>query len=832
MKKIYTLLALLMFTLGSATAFADNGDAEGWNGKYISAWTTTAVTSLDDGQFYLMKNVGKSFYVQENSNTSKLTGTSLANTDGTALSTSYMSCVVKAVKIDNNGNWAFQFQSGGYMQTPTNVLSSWGDQISTGKDKISFAVALISSSSAFAIQCNSGSKLCLDGNDKPVGYGTTMTTKANENAAYQFFPVTLSQAVTATYTLNGNSYKYDLAPSIDSYPTFSSVEGFYTLTGTSLPSGQVTSSSTSGAYELSLTYDSNLPFSISSSATDATYYAIKTRSATKFLFSQPSTNSNIALATTYKTDIACLDAYTNVQNNRLWCITGDPIGGFEFHNKLGDRLIAVGSSVDDGQSAVMVESSESSGSTKWDIVLNSSSWFIKSHGSDNLYLSDYQGADPNTLRFWNSAANLTSNNGSGDDGSKMTFVSANDLTFEVANIPSAISTKSVSTYNLWVTDTSLTGESLYNAVAMPIKIEVGKYYNIVSTTYRNEGRVIYANPSNNNTDVWDTRGLYHAVKSSDNAVNALWTFETTDTDGLYKIRHANSQKLIAKISNAQADMPMADGNATTYSLTQYYKTPYIWQLKATESNGYYLNQKTDNTVVGYWINGDNGSQWYIQEVTTIPLTIYSDTQYASACYPFGVTLPETLQAYIATAANSNSASTETNKTGEVTLSSIGTSVPANTPVIIGLATNATAITSDTQYTLTINTSATATTDGNILTGATVARTGFDEGSIYVLTTDGSAAVMRPNTTPTSGTYISTIPANHAYLEKSKITFTNGDSSVNGLYFNFGETTGIHAVSTQTTDEGADTYYDLNGRRVLYPAHGIYVKGNGQKVFIK
>ena len=64
--------------------------------------------------------------------------------------------------------------------------------------------------------------------------------------------------------------------------------------------------------------------------------------------------------------------------------------------------------------------------------------------------------------------------------------------------------------------------------------------------------------------------------------------------------------------------------------------------------------------------------------------------------------------------------------------------------------------------------------------------------------------------------------NKAYLAGS-----NGAASV--LNFN-GLTTSINnAVSSV---KGENVYYDLNGRRVLYPVHGVYVKANGQKVYIK
>ena len=72
----------------------------------------------------------------------------------------------------------------------------------------------------------------------------------------------------------------------------------------------------------------------------------------------------------------------------------------------------------------------------------------------------------------------------------------------------------------------------------------------------------------------------------------------------------------------------------------------------------------------------------------------------------------------------------------------------------------------------------------------------------------------------------TIGANKAYAT----TDASDGNAPQMLSFNFGNVTGITAIQGQKGEN--NTYYDLNGRRVLYPVHGIFVKGNGQKVYIK
>ena len=210
---------------------------------------------------------------------------------------------------------------------------------------------------------------------------------------------------------------------------------------------------------------------------------------------------------------------------------------------------------------------------------------------------------------------------------------------------------------------------------------------------------------------------------------------------------------------------------------------------------------------------EDGCVLRIQKVTTYPVSV-SAAGYASLCLPFSVTLPESgLTAYKVTAINRNN-------NNEMNLESVGSTIPAGEPVILqGAAGN---------YTLTINADNGTKATNNILTGATVKRTGISE-EYYALakkTIDETETVafFRVSTT--------NMPANKAYLLKKNIPAQAVNAAM--FMFNFdgngGEVTDINTATKTETE--SNVYYDLNGRRVLYPSHGIYVKGNGQKVFIK
>lgn len=212
-------------------------------------------------------------------------------------------------------------------------------------------------------------------------------------------------------------------------------------------------------------------------------------------------------------------------------------------------------------------------------------------------------------------------------------------------------------------------------------------------------------------------------------------------------------------------------------------------------------------------NIEDGCVLRIQKVTTYPVSV-SAAGYASLCLPFSVTLPQSgLTAYKVTDINRNN-------NNEMTLESVGSTIPAGEPVILqGAAGN---------YTLTINADNGTKATNNILTGATVKRTGISE-EYYALakkTIDETETVafFRVSTT--------NMPANKAYLLKKNIPAQAVNAAM--FMFNFdgngGEVTDINTATKTETE--SNVYYDLNGRRVLYPSHGIYVKGNGQKVFIK
>lgn len=233
-----------------------------------------------------------------------------------------------------------------------------------------------------------------------------------------------------------------------------------------------------------------------------------------------------------------------------------------------------------------------------------------------------------------------------------------------------------------------------------------------------------------------------------------------------------------------------------------------------------------NATTGDLSNIEPGCVYRVQAVSNYPVTFKAE--YSTLNLPFDVTLPENVEAYVVSSVLENTVGEHR----ELAITKVEGTVHANTPVILRC-TNSTKPTSEEPVSVNLGVTGAATqAEGvnNILSGSTVRRTEFGEVSYYAL---ANKALIEGGEKQIGFFRVATqtMPANKAYLLRSSIPASAGNAMA--LLFNFD---GDHITSignaVQTKAQGSEVYYDLNGRRVLYPTHGIYVKGNGQKVFIK
>lgn len=372
-------------------------------------------------------------------------------------------------------------------------------------------------------------------------------------------------------------------------------------------------------------------------------------------------------------------------------------------------------------------------------------------------------------------------------------------------------------------------EESYNKLVKTIKdnsvgFEEGAYYLIENQNTINKK---YPSTQHMNCDkdgnyvVADNDRTIHRVTAESPLVARLWKVEKQG-NGTYKFRSANTGCVWSSYVDAGIDMPIDKDAGGQYSIEGL-----PWNAKAEGVDSY--NTKFYIKIDGHTINAfsgdsgellkkwdqadDAGGFWSFKKVTEVPVTI-GEAKWASVCMPFAVTLPEGVKAYKATACQ-NDIMTLTEITGTIP-AGIGFLLTTEVP---------------NEYKLTIATGeATANVSDNLLKGATAKRLGFGEGETFALGKSGNGAVFKKNGLKDANKgNKGYVPANKAYILTTDLNPAAQAAAM--LQFNFGDnTTGIDGVEV---DNEKDTiYYDLNGRRVLYPTQGVYVTNTGKKVFIR
>lgn len=299
-------------------------------------------------------------------------------------------------------------------------------------------------------------------------------------------------------------------------------------------------------------------------------------------------------------------------------------------------------------------------------------------------------------------------------------------------------------------------------------------------------------------------------------VPQIWQFVKVGNG--YALCNVNNHCRCAFFANGNLDMPV-DENYTTATAT-------IKPVLSTATNDNSLVSLTltgadkvfglrgikDNQNVNRFIGtniysaNEPANIWQIEKVTTVPVSI-TDAKYATVAFPFATKVTtDGVKAYYATGA----------AVGMITLVEYPEGIiPANEGAL--LYNEAGATTANLEIVTTDK-----AVEGNKLMPATAKRTGFTANSTYVLAKNAAneAAFLKNGLT--------VVPANKAYIAAETIPADNNGSNV--LNFNFGQVTGINGVVA--ADKAGVQYFDLQGRRVLYPAHGIFVTNTGKKVFVK
>ena len=282
---------------------------------------------------------------------------------------------------------------------------------------------------------------------------------------------------------------------------------------------------------------------------------------------------------------------------------------------------------------------------------------------------------------------------------------------------------------------------------------------------------------------------------------------TKGTSGML-VTNVNAQAAWGTVSASGLEGTTGEGREYSFAVVSGQSNNSYWNIAAETGSGHLV---LDGTTVRN--STSEAATARLKEVTSIPVTIKS-TRWTSLCFPVDVVVPANLKAYKA-------ASTQ-GMTINLEELAAGSRIPAGTG-FLALADAETY--TDGAYTFDIATGTEPEADlsGNQFTGAKVKRSGMAGVDYFALATKNTVTGFYKVTT-------GTVPANKAYLLGEKL---NQGAGANMLQFAFGEgtETGISNVNAENSGK-AETYYDLNGRLVVYPTRGVYVTGSGRKVFVK
>lgn len=857
MRKITYFLSLcLLLLMGSTTALADDYTVKKL--KSIGESELTSVNQIQDGQTYVLLSTYNNRYLKFDMATKMLIGVSNLDVNDNNASLSVVTFHRKTVEGDNNVYYSLEMPTGYYFP----VLNQYVFSL-VKKDDALFQIMAItdvySDGSNTETEGAAKGKHCffIKSKDSEVGnaYLSWNSGRVNAfgfgaygNARFALIPVTTEGTVTnyeVTFSLKEGENTLSTSTSrawegetadvsaINNYST-----ALFDLTHSY---ENTTVSSTNKNFTCTLTPKTDAPV-VLSSADSRKWYSLQTRKSV-YDAGQLVADGDAVKCHGAGFNTAAIASYEQFENG-LWSFEQSGVGVKIFNKGKQQYLKSPGPDTGDkatfdATGTVYYMGSESDGT--FNLNTGTVNSYVGSHNtsveiSNRKYTGQY-------LSAWKDASSHN------DPGSTFTPTSVDDA--KILAIGSAAFGKTTpersytengvlkkgcydaaAKASVSAATTFAEMETSVNAAAANVSPEEGAYYLI-----RNVSKGGYGTETENYKKylttaeiTCDTNGDVQASVNGDLGIKRLggtsafvprlWMFEKT-ADGKYNLLNVNTNSyvnvasMLTKDNQGQKDAyeiyttenTFGDGYDATNDKTTMF---VISSLHSTEykflnaANGY--RQDTYEGVGTWYDNTDAGNYWQFIKVTEVPLTIAAN-DYTTLCLPFNVKLPEgtAVKAYYASQA-----------TGDVLkLTEITGIIPANEGVILQN-TNKSEVAN---INLTI-TPEEATLTGNQLRGVTAKREGYDVKSNYVLA-DGNKGIgfYKANFTA--------IPANKAYLPSENIMNAQGVM----MAFSFGdEVTGIDNVNAAAP--AAKKYYDLQGRRVLYPAKGIFVTEDGQKVLFK
>lgn len=497
----------------------------------------------------------------------------------------------------------------------------------------------------------------------------------------------------------------------------------------------------------------------------------------------------------------------------MWAFVGNPLDGVYLINReAGDGQVL-------GWTTPPRMQSTSEGSSKRFIITkygNPATGFILNYSG--FYINDY--SNGGQLKFWNDAGGATA------AGSAITVEPISyyekalmELDLYASNHAEGeyfgLKSSAVTTLRNIITDKKSTyNEGAYNTDHAAIE-SLWPGNNNENVNYPSTGyyRIKSLGTRDNGTPTYITcdDGTNLTTTTASNGINSVIKLTGSYPNYTISIAGGNVQAFSYNWS-AQAQISNDPGNTAIFNVVN----PGVVSIQNYPTYGLYFHEDGSHKVVA-WETGD-ASYWKLVYAggETITITLNSDgaetpTYYATTYLPFDVTITGA-DAYTLEKNGSNLEPTQLT----------GNKIPAGTPVLlVGTSNSATA---------TINTDAAFTTDNpNSLSGSYVEQDfALTSGATaeYFLGVDNNNKVGFYHSGVTSKTENSTnyytLAANRAYL-------SNG-SSARGYAINWSDASSIQDMKTVEGMNSA-VVYDLQGRRVENPQHGMYIR-NGRVIVVK
>ena len=873
MRKITYFLSLcLLLLMGSTTALADDYTVKKL--KSIGESELTSVDDIQDGQTYVLLSTYNNRYLKFDMATKKLVGVSNLDVNDNNASLSVVTFHKTTVDGDDKVYYTLEMPGGYYFpefinQSGFSLVQANGalfqimaitDVWSNGSNTETEGAArgkhcfFIKSKDSYAGNDNKSGNAYLSwnaGNTYAFGFG------AYGHGRFALIPVTTEGRVTnyeVTLALKEGENTLSTSTSRAWEGETADVSAINNKYSTALfdlthSHESTTVSSTNKNFTYTLTPKADAPIELSS-ASNRKWYSLQTRKSV-YDAGQLVADGDAVKCHGAGFNTADIASYEQFENG-LWSFEQSG-GGVKIFNK-GKQQYLYSPGPDTGDKAtfnatgtVYIMGSESDG------TFNLNTGTVNSYVGSHNYSVEISNGN-HTGRYLSAWKDASSHN---DPGSTFTPTSVEDI----LAIGSAAFDKT--TPERSYTDNGVLNKGCYDAAARAsvseattfaemekrvktaaanVSPEEGAYYlirNVNCGKYGSdsEGKKKYLTTTeitcDNNGDVQASvngQSIDLGVKRLEGTsafVPRLWKFVKT-TDGKYNLLNVNTSSyvnVVPKGTDYIAQMLTKDNQGQKdayeiYTTDDAFKDPdhvtndntTMFVMSSTNATGNKLlnaaaGYNNNATGVATWSgNTDAGNYWLFIKVTEVPLTIAAN-DYTTLCLPFNVNLPENsaVKAYYA-----SDAAGEVLKLKEITDGII----PAYEGVILQNTGDAEAT-----INLTITTDGATSLNDNKLKGVTAKREGYEALSNYVLADKNGIGFYKAKFTA--------IAANKAYLPVANVQGVQGVM----MAFSFGdEVTGIDNVNAAAP--AAKKYYDLQGRRVLYPAKGIFVTEDGQKVLFK